>query len=355
MWWPAESDAEAALRETVQRLLDRYQEQLSAGSNTPLRGVGAGPAEQSGPRPWLEKRAFAGAHGGDVVEWSYQDVEPWYPLVLVDAASMQPIPPGVRRLNWQQVDPRSLAAAALQAMEPPSDCLVEPIGPIVPTVAPGCVAAAQGFGSVTVGLPVTITDPAWAHLPAGFLTVAHGTPDRAQSPAGKGPAVTVVNRAGAQLTGEVAYWDESARTAYPNPADDIALVALPQGSLAGGLLNIGTQGTLSGPPYPTLQVDLYGGRSRNVLGQVSGALRALGDSTWQWRDLWDLGATMPVMQKGDSGSLAVGPAVPHSVFGHFVGGALPPPGRGNGFTSHWVQDLGQVLAQHPGLSGMITF
>ena len=52
-------------------------------------------------------------------------------------------------------------------------------------------------------------------------------------------------------------------------------------------------------------------------------------------------------------ALAVGPAAPHPVFGHFVGGSIAL--RGAGFTHHWVQDLGRVLARKPALAQLIRF
>ena len=79
-----------------------------------------------------------------------------------------------------------------------------------------------------------------------------------------------------------------------------------------------------------------------------------GDNTWQWLDCWELGGvTQPLMQRGDSGALAVDPSINPSIFGHFVGGAVAL--RGTGFTSYWVQDLGRVLGRQPKLAGMITF
>ena len=79
-----------------------------------------------------------------------------------------------------------------------------------------------------------------------------------------------------------------------------------------------------------------------------------GDKTWQWLDCWQLGGvTQPLMQRGDSGALAVDPLADPCIFGHFVGGAVAL--RGTGFTSYWVQDLGRVLSRQLRLAGMITF
>jgi hypothetical protein len=346
MWWPAGSDEERALRATVHTLLARYRELLTMPGDLPLRGIGAGAAD---PTP----RSSRFALGRPSMSSSQRESGPgfaqqWLPLVLVDAALMQPVPPDVRRLNWRSVDPRSPVGQALQALEPPPNCIVEPIGPLAAAVAPGCTTAASGVGVATVGLPVSITDPNLASTPQGFLTVAHGVPD---PNLGQRTTVTVANRAGSALTGDVAFWDESAR--LKANGDDIALVALRTGQLAGWLVNTGTQPAPAGPPYATLPVDLYAGQSHNVVAHVSGALLQLGDQTWQWLDCWELGATTPAMRPGDSGALAVGPAVPHTLFGHFVGGAVSL--RGGGFTHHWVQDLGQVLQRQPILRKMITY
>ena len=92
-----------------------------------------------------------------------------------------------------------------------------------------------------------------------------------------------------------------------------------------------------------------------MLAQVTGALLQLGDKSWQWLDCWELGGTTPVMTHGDSGGLAIGPAAPHAIYGHFVGGAVNLRANAKGFTHHWVQDLGQVLSRHRPLQGMITF
>jgi hypothetical protein len=94
--------------------------------------------------------------------------------------------------------------------------------------------------------------------------------------------------------------------------------------------------------------------SGGVLAQVSGALLQMGDQTWQWFDCWELGVTQPLMQRGDSGALAIESSPPpRHIFGHFVGGAVAL--RGSGFTHHWVQDLGQVLARKAALKSMIAF
>ena len=147
------------------------------------------------------------------------------------------------------------------------------------------------------------------------------------------------------------FWEEGARGTAGG--DDIALVTLAQGRLAGWVPNSGVHPAPNGPPYSAEAVDLFAGQSGRVLAQVNGALLQMGDAAWQWLDCWELGATTPGMRHGDSGALAVGPTAPHPVYGHFVGGAIAL--RGAGFTHHWVQDLGQVLVRQPALAQMIVF
>jgi hypothetical protein len=125
------------------------------------------------------------------------------------------------------------------------------------------------------------------------------------------------------------------------------------GLISGWLSNTGLQRSPSGPPYAASEIDLYAGQSGRVEGQVNGALLQLGDQTWQWLDCWELGATNPGLAPGDSGALGVSPTGPHSIFGHFVGGAIAT--RGSGFTHHWVQDLSQVLLRQPALASQVVF
>ena len=154
------------------------------------------------------------------------------------------------------------------------------------------------------------------------------------------------------MTARVSFRDESARGL--SGGDDIAVVVLdPPHLLSAWLVNRGTQPAPSGPPYAQIAVDLFSGMSGSVLAQVSGVLLQMGDQTWQWLDCWELGATQPLMQRGDSGALAIDSSSSPYIFGHFVGGAAAM--RGSGFTHHWVQDLGQVLARQPALRAMIAF
>jgi hypothetical protein len=100
------------------------------------------------------------------------------------------------------------------------------------------------------------------------------------------------------------------------------------------------------PPHP-------GPDGSGAVDNPSRALLQMGDRTWQWLDSWELGVTQPLMQRGDSGALAIDPTATPYIFGHFVGGNVAL--RGTGFTHHWVQDLGQVLARLPVLNSMIAF
>lgn len=349
MWWEPRSDAEAALQRSVQAMRDRYRRQLSFGGpsstarslavagpgpgGTSIRGIGAGSRWPATPVP--PDRLLG--RGGVAI------AEEWQPLVVVDAGALGTAAPA-GRVPWTDVAD-SPAAADLQALEPTPDTLVEAVGPIATAVTPGDPATSAAAGVATVGLPVTITVPTPTGANQGFLTVAHGTP----SPGG---TVATVSAAGLPVTGTVVFHDDSAR-ANPGGGDDIALVALPAGALTGWVQNAGAQAPPTGPPYQTLPVDLYASQSGHVLAQVNGALLQFGDQNWQWQDCWELGGTTPGMRPGDSGSLAVGPTAPHPLFGHFVGGAVNL--RGAGFTHHWVQDLGRVLARQPGLDAMIRF
>jgi hypothetical protein len=79
----------------------------------------------------------------------------------------------------------------------------------------------------------------------------------------------------------------------------------------------------------------------------------MGGHTWQWFNCWELGVTQPLMQRGDSGAVAIEKSANPHILGHFVGGA--PALTGSGFSHHWVQDLGSVLNRQPSLDSMITF
>ena len=269
--------------------------------------------------------------------------EDWEPLILVEAG-LTGTEPTNGRVPW-----RSLADVVpdLVALEPPDGTLVELIGPLARAARPGDPLSSATAGVATVGLPIALTAPQPNGDTEGFLTVAHGTPPL-------GGAVSVPSAAGGTASGAVLYRDDSAAWGARGGGDDIALVTLPPNSLAGLLNNVGVQAMPSGPPYAPLPCDLYASQSGQVLAQVNGALLQLGDRTWQWRDCWELGGTTPLMRPGDSGSVAIGPNAPHSIFGHFVGGAINLRGTG-GFTHHWVQDLGQVLGRHPALASLITF
>jgi hypothetical protein len=212
----------------------------------------------------------------------------------------------------------------------------------VAAVSPGDVY--NGSNRATVGLPVTINPLPGSSASQGFLTVAHGV--------GAVNTAISISTANGQATGKVTFRDESART--PKGGDDIALVALdPPFRLSGWLINQGAQQASQGPPYARIPVDLFGGLSGSILAQVSGVLLQMGGQTWQWLDCWELGVTQPLMQRGDSGAVALERSANPHILGHFVGGAVAL--RGNGFTHHWVQDLGQVLNRQPGLAATITF
>ena len=342
MWWEPRSDAEAQLRSTVQRMRDRYLQLLGDGSGqqadgaagfTAIRGIGAG-SRVSAPR--LTSDRLLGA--GDALAL----VADWHPLVLVDVSALPGVDAAGQRIPWQTVA-ESAAGADLRSLEPPEDTLVEPVGPLTAAAQPGDRTTSTTAGVGTVGLPVVLRYPT-PTLTEGFLTVSH---------AAAGGWVTVVSPTGAPVTGQVLFAEGSA-WGYPSGGDDIALVGLPPGSLGGWVQNSGAQPPPAGPPYPTLPVDLFAGQTGHVLAQVNGALLQHGDQNWQWLDCWELGGTTPGMQPGDSGSLAVGPVAPHPLFGHFVGGAVNLRG-GPGFTHHWVQDLGQVLARQRGLADLIQF
>jgi hypothetical protein len=317
MWWQPRNDGEAILREAGSYLQDRYRDHLRSGRGV-VRGVGSG-------------APVGGQRGGGP-----QLAPEWRPLVLIDDRSLPLTPQTPARIPFESVDRDSLAYAVLRDWNLQPDTLVQPVGPVIPAVAPG---AAYTPGQATVGLPVVI-DPGGRH---GFLTVAHGI---------TALQVSVTTLAGATATGQVVYQDDSARGT--GGGDDIALVeVLAPATLAGFVTNQGVQPPPSGPPYPLLPVDMYGSSSGRVIGQVNGALLQLGDQQWQWLDCWELGATQPSMSYGDSGSLALAPPPNSHVLGHFVGGALSP--RMAGFSHHWVQDLGQVLSRHSALGNVISF
>ncbi len=322
MWWEPRDEGEADLQHEVYRLLYRYQD--SVHTDSVVRGVGAG--EVAGDRPDGSDRRSTG----------------WRPLVLVDDRSVGEWSGTPARFGVGELDPRSPAAYELRSWDLDDDTLLEPVGPVVPAVSPG--NPYTGAGPATVGLPVTTQAPDGTWSGHGFLTVAHGVGQ-------VGATVSVAGRGG-PATGQVVFRDESARAG--KAGDDIALVALdPPHTMSGWLVNQGVRPAPGGPPYTALPVDLYGGVSRGVVGQVDGVLLQHGDQTWQWRDCWSLGVTQPLMQRGDSGALAIDPGGNPFIFGHFVGGALAL--RGTGFANHWVQDLGQVLQRQPALDSMIRY
>jgi hypothetical protein len=227
------------------------------------------------------------------------------------------------------------------------DTLLVFVGPVVPAVGPGSELRSGGGRSATVGLPVTVQPDLGSPGTScdGFLTVAHGV-------GRTGSRVLVHRGARDPVLGEVVHHDDSARGTAGG--DDIAVVALSPGHhLSGWLRNRGTKSSPSGPPYPAEDVDLYGARSSKVLGQAVGTLLQVGDLTWQWLDCWDLGGTIPGLQYGDSGALAVEPGSQPSVFGHFVGGTVARGGQG--FSHHFVQDLGQLLARQGSLAQRVRF
>ncbi|HEV7654687.1 MAG TPA: hypothetical protein VGP36_08115 [Mycobacteriales bacterium] len=322
------------MRERYVQLLgrDRDQGPDPAGGFTPIRGIGAGSRV---PVPRLTPDRLLGA--GDALAL----VEDWHPLVLVDVAALPGVDAAGQRIPWQAVA-ESAAGDDLRSLEPPEDTVVEPVGPLAAAAQPGDRTSSTTAGVATVGLPVVLRYPT-PTLSEGFLTVSHGAPSG---------AVTVMSPGGSPVTGQVLFSAGSATGS--RGGDDIALVGLPPGSLGGWVQNSGTQPPPAGPPYLTLPVDLFAGRTGHVLAQVNGALLQHGDQHWQWLDCWELGGTTPGMQPGDSGSLAVGPVAPHPLFGHFVGGAVNVRG-GPGFTHHWVQDLGQVLSRQPFLADLIRF
>jgi hypothetical protein len=322
MWWEPRSTEEAELRDTVYRLHDRYRSYLEVTqTELVVRGVGVG-----------APRVIAATDMG-----SAQFLQYWRPLLLVSDRSLPVSPLTPYRFEFRDLDSDSLAFEFLRNWDLPGDALLEPVGPIIPAVQLG--AAYLGVDRATVGLPVLANIPGPNH--PGFLTVAHGV-----GPVGS--STTVDLQAGGIGIGSVQFRDDSGLW-NRNGGDDIALVTLnPPSQLIGWLSNQGVQQPPTGPPYPTLPVDLYGGQSGRVIAQVTGALLQLGGESWQWLDCWELGVTQPLMQPGDSGSLAIDPSGRPSIFGHFVGGA--PALRGVGFTHHWVQDLGRVLARQPGLT-----
>jgi hypothetical protein len=322
MWWEPRTATEADLINEVRRLHALYRERLGS---TPdpwvIRGIGAGPAITAPPGA---PRLPVLAHD-------------WHPLILIDDRSAGVLP-AAARFNFEELDKDSAAAQVLYNWQVRSDTLVEPVGPVIPAVRPGDVYS--GAGTATVGLPVATNS--WSVGAPGFLTVAHGV-------GAVGSAVTL--SAGA-VSARVNFRDESARGQAGG--DDIALVVLdPPHQLSGWLVNQGPLPPPGGPPYARAAVDLYGGMSGTVQAQVNGAILQMGDETWQWLDCWELGVTQPLMQRGDSGSLAIDPTANPQIFGHFVGGAVAL--RGTGFTHHWVQDLGQVLNRQPMLTSMISF
>ena len=325
MWWEPRTATEAELIGEVRRLHALYRERLgSAPDPWVIRGIGAGPAITAPP----------GAPRPPVL------AHDWYPLVLIDDRSAGALPADAR-FNFQELDKDSAAAQVLYNWQARSDTLVEPVGPIIPAVRPGDTYS--GAGLATVGLPVATN--AWsAGQPdaPGFMTVAHGV----------GRVGSTVTLSSGGVSARVTFWEESARGQAGG--DDIALVVLdPPHQLSGWLVNQGPLPAPGGPPYTQAAVDLYGGMSGTVQAQVNGALLQMGDQTWQWLDCWELGVTQPLMQRGDSGSLAIDPTANPQIFGHFVGGAVAL--RGSGFTHHWVQDLGQVLNRQPMLKSMISF
>lgn len=249
-------------------------------------------------------------------------------------------PTAAARIRY--ADPERLDIDPLRDWGLDGDVLIEAVGPIAPAVAIGAELNAAGIA--TVGLPV-ISSYSGPSLDA-FLTVAHGV-------GATGSSVSVALAAGGYGAGTVQYRDESSRN-VPGGGDDIALVTLDPGtSVHGWLTNSGNHNPAFGPPYPIEPVDLYGSQSGTVLAQITAAVLQLGDTTWQWLDCWELGATSPGMQRGDSGSLAIEPGPTPAIFGHFVGGA--PALRGTGFSHHWVQDLDQVLCRHPQLAATIRY
>ena len=126
---------------------------------------------------------------------------------------------GVRRLPWEAVD----AISDLSALQPPPGTLVEPVGPIAAAVRPGDPIASSPAGMATAGLPVTLKVPLPSGETEGFLTVAHGVPQ-------KGGRVSAVSRNGSRINGQVEYRDCTARGLAGG--DDIALVTLPGGPSA---------------------------------------------------------------------------------------------------------------------------
>jgi hypothetical protein len=332
MWWEPRSEREFTLQQSVLGMAAVYRELRSRAEGTPIRGIGAGRAQP------VTGRLVSG-RGGRTSELSL--LEDWRPLVLVDVAAVTADARSVR-VPWEPV---AETVTDLYALEPSPGTLVEAVGPIAPAVRPGNPVTSPSAGVATIGLPVVLNARQPNGDSEGFLTVAHGTPT-------SGP-VTVTSVGGAAISGSVAYRDISADSGGSSGGDDIALVTLPAGSLAGLVPNSGVLSPPPGPPYAAMPCDLHAGQSGHVLAQVNGALLQLGDSTWQWGDCWELGGTTPGMRPGDSGALAVGPTAPYPIFGHFVGGSVNL--RGPGFTHHWVQDLGRVLTRHPGLAAMITY
>jgi hypothetical protein len=333
MWWEPRSPEESELWERARSLVDRYRGHLADTHGEPpiARGVGAG-------APLVGDAAGPGTRPGTAAFGQY-----WRPLVLVDDRTLPPLPPGVTRTEFGALDRESAAFDVLAGWDLDEDVLIEPVGPVIPAVQPGAEVQSPR-GTATVGLPVA------SDLPVpnshGFLTIAHGV-------GAVGSAVTVTTPGG-PVTGEVQWADESAGQKVGTGGDDIALVALdPPAQLTGWLPNSGTMTPPAGPPYPTLPVDLFASQSGGVIAQVTGALLQLGDQTWQWLDCWELGVTQPLMQRGDSGSVAIEPTGVPRVLGHFVGGSAAL--RGVGFTHHWVQDLGQVLARHNALDSVIRY
>lgn len=326
MWWEPRSEPEARLADVGRYLLEVYQHELQS-EFSPLRGVGIGAAtdlQRNGPPLTAE----------------------WRPLVLVDERTI-----GVTnrsgRFSWELLDPGSEAFDTVRRLDPPYDCLVEPVGPLVPAVAPGGPLASPA-GSATVGLPVSIPSMDTPQRAAvGFLTVGHGVTM-------PGAKVSVGTRASGWATGEVMYQEVSAAdpARHQRGGDDIALVMLDwPATLAGSLVHSGLATPPPGPPYPVQAVDLYGAKSPFVLAQVNAALDQFGDSTWQWSDCWELGGTTPPMVHGDSGALAIGPQPDNVIFGHFVGGSVAL--RGTGFTHHWVQDLASLQSRVPWLDQVV--
>jgi hypothetical protein len=331
MWWEPTDELTAATSREVGRLLGRYREHLDETGSGKFGGqlvwgVGSAPGGRSDWRHPLVLASYEGlAEAGTPIAVGRY---PWPLLIRSIEGRRGPVEALLQRWDLTadtvvDVTTRPLAAAQVDS----TDTVLE---------------TRSRTMQATVGLPCTLLGSSdRAFITAGHLVTGNG--DQVEVGATGSGAL-------AWVTGTVVEWSDPIQSGS-NGDYDYAVVRLDDPNDTVGTLNHAGLEPVPTHPHQPKVIDVYGRLPTPVrrTGSVSGALAQLGDAARQWLDCWQF-ASLPALQPGDSGSVALGAnGTPSAdrVFGHFVGLSVAIDASGAsipGAVHQYVQDLRSCLA-----------